>query len=578
MYKYPPRRERRVSSLYDMLDKSAHDYPDKAAFLYMRNGEDRELSYSALKLVTEATRAAFSRLGLTGARVAVIGEKCVEWISTYFAAVNGNGVIVPFDRELKAEQIRDFTVFAECECVVYSKGYANIFDGFYDALPIVKYFIEIDTSVELVTEYAGECADITASKKLSFDALLRYGFSMLKNGTASLPPQPDLEKMCALLFTSGTTGSAKGVMLCQRNFVYNLNENYQIVDIWPEDVFVSVLPIHHTYEMTAGIMSPLFMGCTICLNDSTKYALRDFKKYRPTMLCLVPVFVNTIYKKMLDTIEKKGMTKKFQSAIKISNLLLKIGIDKRKAFFGEILEAMGGRLRIIISGGAPLNPEMVGCFEAMGVSMKQGYGITECAPIIGIVPKNRVNPRAAGMPLAGMQCRIEKESPDDETGEIVVRGENVMLGYYKNQAATDAVLSRGWFYTGDCGYIDDDGFIYITGRKKNVIVLNNGKNVFPEEIEEYLENVPMLKECAVVGREGEDGTIGITALIFPDYEKTAEAGLTDDEKLQAYFKEEITKINRGVAAFKQIRSIEIRKTPFPKNTSQKIQRFKIDKE
>jgi long-chain acyl-CoA synthetase len=369
-------------------------------------------------------------------------------------------------------------------------------------------------------------------------------------------------------------------MLSQRNIVFCAIQSSKLVDISSEDVLVSVLPLYHTYEMTGGILIALRNGCTICLNDSIANSLRDFKHYRPTMLALVPLFVSTIYKRILDTAEKKGASKSLALAVSTSKYLRLVGLDVRRRLFGEVLSALGGRIRTIICGGAALNPDLVARFEEFGISLKQGYGITECAPIISVVPYNVNRPSSCGIPIDGMQVMIDREKASDETGEIMVKGDNVMLGYYKNKQATDEVLTpRGWFYTGDCGYTDKDGFLYITGRRKNVIVLNNGKNVFPEEIEEYLERVPLISDSIVVGRKTDDGdTIQLTAVIYPDYEKAAEKNLIKDDEILTFFRENIIKLNKTLVLYKQIRNIEIRKTPFPKTSTQKIKRHKVDTE
>lgn len=386
--------------------------------------------------------------------------------------------------------------------------------------------------------------------------------------------------MSIIIFTSGTTGTSKGVMLSQKNVLSCLCSALKLIDVSSDDVLVSVLPFHHTYEMTAGILAAYAIGATVCINDNIRNTTRDFKYFKPTILALVPLFVTTLYKKIMDTARKKGLDKTLQRLMKTDRLLRHVGIDLRKAFFSQITSELGGRLTRIICGGAPMPPDMVEKFSSFGISVSEGYGITECSPVIAVAPFEYTRRGSCGLLLSNMQLYIDRDDVHDETGEIIVKGDNVMLGYYKNEAATAEVLSdRGWFRTGDCGYIDSDSYLYITGRKKNVIVLNNGKNVFPEEIEEYLGEIELIKECTVVGRTAEkDGKVNVTAIIFPDYERAKEENITTDEEINIYFRNEIAKLNKRIASFKQIKGIEIRKTPFPKTTTQKIQRYKINNE
>jgi long-chain acyl-CoA synthetase len=310
------------------------------------------------------------------------------------------------------------------------------------------------------------------------------------------------------------------------------------------------------------------------INDSIKNTLRNFSKYKPTALVLVPLYVETIYKRIWSEIDKKGMRKKVRAAMVLSDGLLKVGIDVRRKLFKDVHAALGGRLKYIVCGGAPLRPELVKDFDSFGINICEGYGITECSPLVSCNPMGWKKYHSTGLKVNSVEVRIDKVHEDDETGEIVVKGDNVMLGYYKNPKATVEVFTEdGWFKTGDIGYIDEDNFIFITGRKKNVIILSNGKNVFPEELEEYITADSRVAEAVVVGRKNEEGDeTSIAALIYPDYAQFE--GKTPEE-IKAVFDEMIVEVNKKLPAFKHIHEVEIRETEFEKNTSRKILRYKV---
>jgi len=568
----------KAETIIDILKQPASLFPDKVCFKYKRSGDDYQITYAKFLSLVEAFSASLNAIDLSGKQVAIVSEKSVEWISAYFAIINAGGVAVPLDYDLDRDQLLGFINFADCEGVIYFEKFTATIEGRRTEIPNVKRLIKIENAflpadIETSTNF-DKSSDI-----FTYRNAVAYGHALIAEKTAvQVPAEPD--KMCALIFTSGTTGTSKGVMLSQHNITFNVTQSAKLVDLTSEDVLVSVLPLFHTYEMTAGILLPMLYGATICINDNITNALRDFKHYSTTMLALVPLFVSTIYKRIIDSAEKKGSSKKLAAAIRASKYMRLVGVDLRRRLFGEILSAFGGEIRTIVCGGAALNPDLVARFDELGIDLKQGYGITECSPVISIVPYNVVKPASCGKPLEGMQVMIDRENASDETGEIVVKGDNVMLGYYKNKQATDEILTpRGWFYTGDCGYMDNDGYLYITGRRKNVIVLNNGKNIFPEEIEEYLDRVPLIRECMVIGRmSDDDDSIKLTAIIYPDYEKAAENNLSKDEDIFAFYKEKIIALNKSLISYKQIRNIEIRKTPFQKTSTQKIKRHKVDAE
>lgn len=574
---YPPRKEHYASDLRNLIEQSSYKYPNKSAFCFKRNNMDYSVSYSDFYNTVVSLSASFSTLFGENAHIAVVGDKCVEWIAVYFAVIMSGNVIVPLDKELNDDKLRNFAAFTDTDCIVYTQSYAKCFEGFEASLPKVRKYIEISTDSDYNNESRTD-VNVESDLHIPFTDFYLYGNGLVNANMFSISDiHIDMEKMCAIILTSGTTGSSKGVMLSQKNLIHCLNESCQLFELTKDDVLVSVLPLHHTYEMMAGILAPLFIGSAICINDSIRHVTRDFQTYKPTKLALVPLFVTNIYKKIIDNAQKNKKLKKFIGAVKMSNRLRKAGIDLRKVLFSEISDVFGGRLDCIMCGGAPMPAEYVDKFEEIGINLTQGYGITECSPVIALLPIGLKRPHSCGLLLKGIQCYIDRDSAGDASGEIIVKGDNIMLGYYKNPESTKEVLSdRGWFRTGDCGYIDKEGFLYITGRKKNVIVLENGKNVFPEEVEEYLENLPLVEECVVVGRQSKGENIKITAIIYPNYEKAKAEGIEGDERLKELFYKQANDINRRLASYKHIRAIEIRSVPFIKTTTKKIQRHKID--
>lgn len=563
---------RQAYDLRSMLQFTAARLPEKDYLIYKHEGALESLTFGGLEERVRATVEALAELGVAGESVALIGETGPQWIITYLATIIAGGTVVPLDRELSREAVQGFTEKVGCRFVVYSSKLDRFFENTAD-FPSVSYFIRISPETE---EFS---SDRPEKGICSFLSLLNYGRSLVEEGKNAFEDTPvDLERVCAILFTSGTTGTSKGVMLCQKNIIHAVNVSHRCTGFTEEDTVVSVLPIHHTYEMTCGILTPLLIGATVCINDSLKYIVRNFQLFRPTGLVLVPLFVTTVYKKIWETARKSKRDKFLQGAMTVSKSLRRFKIDPSSLLFKSVRDVFGGRLRRIICGGAPMPAELVEEFDTFGIKLCQGYGITECAPLISVCPEKDNRPGSVGPVVPGCSVKIDPETEEDGKiiGEILFKGPNVMKGYFQDEEATRQVMDGAWFRTGDYGYLDEDGFIYITGRKKNVIVLNNGKNVFPEEIEEYLQKIELVKECVVVGRSQEDGTLQVTALIYPDFARALEMGIGEDiSEVGRVIKEEIASLNRTLPSFKQIRGIEMQRTEFEKNTSKKIIRYKI---
>ena len=558
-HKVSERRAARISTVPELLKVMA-GHGDKILFSYFKGKEVLHLTYRDFVDRVYRVAAGLRKMGLDTGRTAVVGETSPEWLETYLATLLCGGVIIPMDKELTPEQISNFLEVAEADAIVFSPS-------FNSSLTILAEH----KTVKHLIPMSGEIAIEDQSKVLSLDSIRCMGAEQLRSGASF--PTPDLEKMCEMLFTSGTTGTSKCVMLSQKNVMSVVQAATFSVEFYPEDVTVSVLPVHHTYELMC-LLAQMNYGTHICINDSLRHVIRNFQKFQPTALILVPLFVNTIYKRIWSEAEKKGKDKKLRFGIKLSRNLRKMGIDKRRTLFKDVLSAFGGKLERVICGGAALNPTLIQAFDDFGIAICEGFGITECSPLAAVTPYYKRKPGSVGPAVPCCTLRIDGTGKNEQgftEGEIQVKGDNVMLGYYKNDEANAAVFTKdGWFRTGDFGYMDADGYLYITGRLKSVIVLENGKNVFPEEVEEYLEDVDEILETVVVGRTQEDGTVLLCAVTVPNTEKFPEGA--EMESMKKIIEAKIDDINRRLPSFKQIRIVEMRAEPFEKTTTKKIKR------
>lgn len=555
-----------VESLSHFAQKIAA-FEDKIAFRWLnRQHEIQSMTYRELSERIHRQAAGFSAVGLAGKRIAVIGETSVEWVCTYVAAVAAGGVAIPLDRELDGHEILGFLEFAEADAIVWSAGQNEKLASLLESHPTVTTVIPLSPA-DGVEENG---------RILFYDTLLEKGREAEEAGY-DYPAVTDLDRMAEMLFTSGTTGSSKCVMLSERNIVSTINSASETVDFSANDRIVSVLPIHHTYEL-AIMITALNYGMNIAINDSLKRVMRNFALFQPTGLILVPLFVTTMNKKIWDEAKKNGKDSLLRYMTKISRALRELNFDFRKPMFKQVTSAFGGSLEKIICGGAPMNPEIADTFSEFGVDIYEGYGITECSPLIAVNPYFAPKRGSVGPSVPSCTVRIDIDHRNDKgfgEGEIQVKGSNVMLGYYKNEEATAAAFTEdGWFCTGDIGYMDDDGYIFITGRKKFVIVLENGKNIFPEEIEEYITTQCSVAEAVVVGRkEPESDSIQLTAIVYPKLDQFQNRD--DHAAIEDTITKEFAKMNRKLVSYKQVRNIEFRYVEFEKTTSKKIKRHLV---
>lgn len=517
---------------------------------------------------------AYQKLIKKGDKVVLTGETSVQWITTYMAVVCAGGIIVPLDPGILEDEVVNFINLAEAKIVVSNKTWEkkHIFTDRLEEFKSVEYFVELDKSTFTLTTNES----YVESKNTTFNNILALGESeYAKIGGAFVLPEQNTEELSVLLFTSGTTGTSKGVMLCQKNICSVMIGIDPVLNVLNKyDSVMSVLPIHHTYEMSAGILAPMIYGMTINISDGIKYVQPNAKQFKPSVLTLVPLFVSTLHKRIWKNIEKQGKEKLVKTMGKVFK---HAPTSVRRRIFKSVLEALGGNIRYFIVGGAALNAEIADDFKTFGIHISQGYGITECAPLISVVSLKVYKPESCGKLMPGLEIKFNKERTDETYGEVVVRGKNVMLGYYKMPEITKEVLTEdGWFKTGDYGYMDEDGYLYLTGRKKNIIIASNGKNVFPEEIEEYIENIPYVSEVVVVGREHkETGEVDIVAIVVPNMEECEAAQLTEDEIIYDAIHHQIMEINKRLEIFKHVSHVELRKEPFEKTSSKKIKRYLV---
>ena len=560
-----------AKSLRAIAKHNAVNRPEKVAFRYLNeNKEIVELTYGEYGEVVENMICALRAGGFEGKRIAIIGETCYEWLASYYAIISAGAVAIPFDKELAYDQIRGFLDVAEAHGIIMSPKYSQKYEalkeaGVFDNLELV---VRVDDGTEWTVE---------DEKLIKFSEFVKRGEGLERESDADIMRKQSRGDMSIMLFTSGTTGTSKCVMLSERNQIACVKSAVKSTDFYENDVMLSVLPIHHTYELTINVAIQS-LGATVCINDNLKNVVKNLGVFKPTGIVIVPLFATTFQKKIMDSVRKKGKETQLKLGMVASTAARKVGFDMRRKLFSEILSAFGGNLQKIICGGAAMNPDLMKFFENLGITLCEGYGITECSPLIAVNPYYARKKGSVGPACSCCEARIDAEEIDENgnlTGEIQVRGENVMLGYYKNDEANAEVFTEdGWFRTGDVGHMDKDGYLYITGRCKSVIVLENGKNVFPEEIEEYLEDVKEIAECVVVGRKKDGGEeVVLTAVVYPDF--TAYEKNTDINDIAADIKAKVMAINKKLPSFKQIRNIEIRKNEFEKTTTRKIKRFLV---
>ena len=549
MKKYKNYEVRPIENLKEMLYTSAATWPEKNAFLEKRDGVYEGITFNQYLLDVEGLGTELCARGLLGKRVIVTGENCYAWALAYMTVICGLGVVIPVDKEIPPEEIANIANVSEADAVIYSAKYEDKIKKIEKPLDFICF-----------DELAGLC--VAGREKIN------------AGDRTYLDLEIDKNEMASLIFTSGTTGVSKGVMLSHHNITFNLTEMCQMIYIGPEDTFLSVLPLHHAYECTCGFLCQIYRGSTIAYCEGLRYIMKNMKEVHPTMILCVPLLIETMYHKIWANIRKNGMEKMVKKALAASNASRKIGIDLRKKLFSEIHETFSGKLRMMIAGGAAVDPDILKGLRDFGILAVQGYGLTECAPLAAVNRDKFYCDSSAGLATPNATLEIV-DAAEDGTGDIRFKGENIMLGYYKAPELTAEVIVDGWLYTGDLGFIDKDGFLHITGRRKNVIVTANGKNIFPEELETYLSRNPYVLESVVVGVPDETGRdYDIVAMILPDRERLDEENPDgySEELVREKLTEAVKQANSMVQQYKRIKKFLVRSEEFPKNTSKKIKR------
>ena len=562
VYKFPLKQVRKIDTIRQMLDSSCDIYAQNVAFL-VKDSHDkpyREITFADTKRDVYALGTAFIALGLKDKKIAIVGENRYEWAITYLATVCGTGTAVPIDKELPEEEMKNLLERAEVSAVIYTtkikKKLPNLFNGEQSYLCIN---MDDDTP------------------DVSIKQLIGKGNELLVGGQDDFVTScPETDDVNIILFTSGTTGKAKGVMLSHKNITTNLMNMLSMhYNLGEKDRFFSVLPLHHTYECTCGFLCAVYCGASIAYCEGLKYIVKNMQEAKPTYFLAVPQVIEAIYRQVWNGIRKKGKEKLVKKLLKLSDALLKIHIDIRKIVFKEVHETLGGNMRLFISGAAALDPEIIKGMRSFGFNVIQGYGMTECSPIGAVNRDIYWNDASCGQPPIEVDVRIDNPGPDG-VGEILLKGENVMVGYYNDEEETAKTIVDGWLHTGDMGYIDENCFIYITGRLKNVIVTANGENVYPEEVETYLQRNEYISECIVYADVDNLGNETlVSAHIFPDF-KAVEEVLGKEysgEELRAFIDKQVKEVNSKMSPNKRVMRFDIRYEEFVKTTTKKIKRF-----
>lgn len=521
--------KKKIGNLQEFVNEIATMYGNKDAYRYIVNDTVVSRTYSDLQKDVHGLASYLVNQGFSRKHIAILGGTSYEWIVTFLAVTNSNNVVIPLDKMLPKEEILNLLVMGDVEYIFVSSEFRAFIED-------VK---EADNQVEQIV-----CFD---------DA----DYACMLATEPVVLPKIDVELLTEILFTSGTTGTSKGVMLCQKNIVCNINSIAQMNytrNVKAESIVLSVLPVNHTFELTVDNLGVLYCGATICINDKLENIVTNLQRFKPAVILVVPAIAEVFYKKVREAMTSKANKKKIAQGMKLNHALLKMKINNTRKIFKSLLDRFGGNLTNIIVGGAALRPEIPELFAEFGIEVFQGYGLTECAPLVAANYPGTNCVGSVGKPVDYMQVKIDN-------GEILVKGDGVMLGYYKNEEATAEVLQDGWFRTGDLGYQDINGFLYITGRSKNLIILGNGKNIYPEELEEHLLQLENVKDAMVYEEHGK-----ICALLQP---------IVKSDDLRHEIKKQIRELNDSMPTYKRITGIEYRYQDFPKTTTMKTKRREL---
>lgn len=554
----------KFENLKEMMEKTVENFGERTAFYRDGKGleDSKKISYKEFMNDINSLGTALVEMGLKGKRIAVIGENRYEWELAYLAIVCGAGVVVPLDKALPDNEIESLIIRSEVEAIFYSNKYDGCMAQIQkEGNTKLKYFISMDLEKNDFNKYSQK-------------EIIKKGRELLRNGNKEyLESKINNEEMTIMLFTSGTTNQSKAVMLSQQNICTNVHDIRNVFELDETDRFLSFLPLHHTFECTVGFLYPLSIGGKIIFSKGVRHIADELKNFKITAMICVPVVFEKMYDKLIKTIDEKGKLGTVKKGIKLSNCLLKVGIDIRKKLFKEIHDNLGGCLRVMVAGGAALSPEKEKGFWDLGFNVLQGYGLTETSPVIAAELTKQKRLSSIGKKFPSVEVKID--DPDKSgVGELLAKGKSVMLGYYNNEEANKEVFTEdGWFRTGDLARIDKDGYLYISGRKKFVIVLKNGKNVYPEEIESLLEKSDLIKECMVFGMPAKDGdvTLSVKVCYDKDYIKK-EFGEIKEEEIKEKIWNWVKEINKTMPKYKYVKKLLLTDEELVKTTTLKIKR------
>lgn len=557
-----------VNDFRELLNRSAKKYPDHVAYEFKENlgKKDQKIvkkTYKEVKEEVEALGSSLLNFGLEGKKIALIGNNRYEWCESYFAVTTSNMVVVPLDKALPNGEIKSLIERSKADAVIYENKYSEVFEEIKGSgNSSLKFYINMDLKND-------------ENGILSFRKLVDDGKKLIKNKKSKYQKiKIDNTKMSVLIFTSGTTNTAKGVMLSQKNITSNIASMARMSKMYDNDVLLSFLPLHHTFECTITFLYGWYSGATVAFCDGLKYIAKNLEEYKISVFVAVPLVLETIYKKIQKGIRDQGKEKLVNMMSKLANFLLIFHIDIRRKVFKSVLDQLGGNLRIAYFGAASMDKKVIEGYNNFGIDTVQGYGLTETSPLIAAETDKEHCPGSVGMAPFNVQLKLE-DVDENGVGEIVAKGPNIMLGYYENPEATGAVMKDGWFHTGDLGRFNKDGYLFIAGRKKEVIVLKNGENVFPSDIEFLVNKLHYVKESILFPRENTKGEIalGIKIVYDPDLIKEMFGDKTEEEYKDLIW-EDIKVINQELSVFKRIKELIITTEPLEKTTTQKVKRFK----
>ena len=559
----------KYKTIKEVFDKSTTEYKYKEFILekFEKKGEYKKITYGEFREDVINLGTALEAIpDLKEKRAIVIGENTYYWYVSYMALLCSSFIAVPVDKELPENEIINLAERARAEVIIYSKKKKETIEKIKNKLTNTKLFVEMYSDEELNAE----------TRTVGIKTLIKTGKEKVENNDDSfMKIKIDPEEFKLLIFTSGTTANSKGVMICNRNLAENINAVSAYVKLNPEDRLFSVLPLHHTYESTIGFLIPMAHGASIAVCEGLKYIVQNLKETNPSIILAVPLLIESIYKKINSNIVKSHKEGLVNSMIHITNALNAVNIDIKRKVFKEIHENLGGNLRIIVSAAAPIDEKVGKWLQDIGIVFLQGYGLTETAPIAALTPEFEPSVGSVGKPVICAEIKIG--NPDEKgEGEILIKSSTLMMGYYEDEAATKEAIVDGWFHSGDIGKMDSKGFVYITGRCKNVIVTQNGKNIYPEEIELALGKIKEIKECMVYGKEDEGQELVITARVIPNREYIEEQYGKEiaekEEEIHKIIWKQIKEINKTLTSYKAIKQLEIKNTEFVKTTTMKIKR------